>query len=269
VTLNLQVFQDYKQVVSPLQQFVLQRDPRAFSAVPSQTSDADRVALLELQNYRAISRGTYVYVETGSFLGGTLAPHCVETRCRKIYSIDARTVLTPNEHGGAFSNYGRQTSADMLRRLQDIPCANIEKVTTFDSDAREVPAASITDPVDFLLIDGEHTDEAVVSDFNQCYRHCQRQAVIAFHDYSCIRRGVSQILLVLNKQRIRAHGVRLGGDVFAVFLGDVAGFDSEYLRYHWNRRHLWTLREGIRARLPSCCRNAIRWLLTRKPRQTP
>ncbi len=79
--------------MSTLQELVLAADPNVFSKVHSQSSVSDRIAFLEIQNFVASRVGDYVYLETGSFLGGTLVPHCADARCQKF--IRLMLVLSP------------------------------------------------------------------------------------------------------------------------------------------------------------------------------
>src|SRR6266566_606872 len=50
--------------------------------VESQTSEYDKISFLRIQNMIRAHVANYVYVEVGSHLGGTLAPHLADPRCR-------------------------------------------------------------------------------------------------------------------------------------------------------------------------------------------
>ena len=78
-------------------QFLKNLDTSVFEGIPSQTSDDDRKSLLALQAGVRSRRKTYTYLEIGSFLGGSLQPHLLDRSCERIYSIDKRCVVAPDD----------------------------------------------------------------------------------------------------------------------------------------------------------------------------
>jgi hypothetical protein len=70
----------------------------------------------------------------------------------------------------------------MLALLSQIPAADTGKIQTFESNASGVSLTSIPAPVDFAFIDGEHTNAAVVRDFNAVRGFLAPTSVLAFHD---------------------------------------------------------------------------------------
>lgn len=209
---------------------MLQRgDVTLYQLVPTQTSVGDRTSLLELQRVVRAKGVCYSYLEVGSFLGGTLTPLCLDSACRSMYSVDSRVLTAPNEGGALESEYGVHTSEAMRQRLFAATGFDVSRLTCFDSDIQEIPTDAISEKVDYALIDGEHTNDAVVRDFLSLERFLATDAVIAFHDYWCVKSGVDQIESHLRSQGRRFLSVKLGGDVFAIFLDPKLARNSVYI----------------------------------------
>src|SRR5437763_1588283 len=105
-------------------------DTGLFRHVVSQTSENDRRSLLAVQ--RAMRElKPFVYLEIGSYRGGSLQPYLVDPRCVKILSIDPRPMSEPDERGRR-SSYG-VTTEDMLNGLRQIPAADLKKIRTLES----------------------------------------------------------------------------------------------------------------------------------------
>jgi hypothetical protein len=194
-------------------------DESLFDPVPSQTYPEDRKSLLLIQRCLR-RRGNYTYLEIGSHLGGTLQSHLLDGRCQRIYSIDKRPTEQADEYSGACYYPGNST-----RRMLDglhtaYPDSLIQKIETFDSDAQEIDPGAVSLKPDFCLIDGEHTDDAVVSDFNFCLRVCHPDGIIAFHDANVIVGGLMRIKRQLNESRISFSGFLLPLHVYAILLND-------------------------------------------------
>ncbi len=243
--------------MASLQDLVTANDPAVFRYVRSQSSVSDRIAFLQLQNFVAGRVQSYAYLETGSFLGGTLVPHCADSRCRKIFSIDTRVIVAPNQTTDAESNYGDNSTAEMIARLRSLPDLNVDKVQTFDMDAGNVRFDDVGSCVDLVLIDGEHTDRAVVSDFVNCRRFCKPDALIAFHDFSCVREGIRRIMQILRSEGSDLEGIRLGGDVFVLIPRHCLRNLPDYLQYYSDRRLSFWAREAVRRWMPRFVIRAI------------
>jgi Methyltransferase domain len=190
-----------------------------FDAVPSQTYPEDRESLLRLQ--RCIRRaGSYVYLEIGSHLGGTLQPHVVDSRCVVIYSVDKRPLQQPDELLGVW-HYPENSTERMLSGLQTaLPQVSLKKIATFDVDARELDPGRFIPKPDFCFIDGEHTDQAVRSDFDFCLRVCSPNGIIGFHDANFVVGGLARIKCQLTANRIRFRGMLLPRNVYVILLND-------------------------------------------------
>ena len=194
-------------------------DLTLFDAVPSQTWPEDRRSLLLLQ--RCVRRqGTYVYLEIGSFRGGTLQPHLLDPRCDLIYSIDKRRTVSLDKMRGV-CRYAENSTRRMLMGLEAAyPESSIQKIHAFDADARDVDPALVPQKPALCFIDGEHTDNAVRSDFGFCLRVCDPGGVIAFHDANIVFGGLARIKRSLNERRIRFRGFLLPGNVYVILLND-------------------------------------------------
>jgi Methyltransferase domain len=192
-------------------------DVSLFEAVPSQSYPEDRKSLLLLQRCLR-RRGTYTYLEIGSHLGGTLQSHLVDGRCQRIYSIDKRPIEQADEYSGACYYPGNSTHR-MLDGLQAAyPDSSIQKIETFDADAREIDPAAIPLKPEFCFIDGEHTDKAVASDFNFCLKVCHPDGIIAFHDANVITDELMRIKRRLNESKVRFRGFLLPRHVYVILL---------------------------------------------------
>src|SRR5207253_3992080 len=77
-------------------------DTAAF-IVWSETSEYDKISFLRIQKLIRAHVANYVYVEVGSHLGGTLAPHLADPRCRTVISIDPRPGEQQDVRGRTFA----------------------------------------------------------------------------------------------------------------------------------------------------------------------
>jgi len=198
------------------------RDAAVFDAIPSETTPSDRESLVLLRDC-ARSHGSYVYLEIGSYLGGTLQPFYADDRCRLIYSIDVRPDFVPDERGRFFYHYDQQvnSTATMLANLaKAFPAVDASKVRTFDCDASQVEGHLIAERPHLCFIDAEHTNDAVFRDFQSCLGMCHRDAIVAFHDAGIVLGGIRRIKQHLDDSAIPYRGFKLGGSVYAILLNE-------------------------------------------------
>lgn len=195
-------------------------DLSLFEAVESQTTDGDRTSLLAIQNVVRSRVGDYTYLEIGSYHGGSIQPHLLDPKCRKIYSIDKRPQVTGDERG-SFS-YDEGHTYVMMDKLKAVCSENIDKIQTFDMDASELKPGDIDEHPNLFFIDGEHTDRAVVSDFNSVRPLIDGPCIVAFHDCQFVFRGISNII-----DSLKAEGADFRAYVLpnAVFVIEMNGFD--------------------------------------------
>ncbi len=193
-------------------------DLRLFDRIPSQTTADDRRSLLAVQ--RAVARhfGAYAYLEIGSHLGGSIQPHLLDPRCRRIYSIDPRPVHQADDRG-IEAHYPDNSTARMLENLQAIDHHRVERIETFELTSRDVDLARIDDPPHLCFIDGEHTTAAVLADVDLCRRVGHPDVSIVFHDADVIWMALGRVLRQLDREGADASAIVLGGSVMVIAFG--------------------------------------------------
>lgn len=203
-------------------------DLSLFAAIESQSDDGDKLSWLALQ--RAARRsGSYAYLEIGSHLGGSIQPHLLDPRCRRILSIDKRPGEQPDDRGQRF-RYEDNSTARMLANLRALDPDQISKIVCFDSDAQGVDVSLLSDRPDLCFIDGEHTESHVLSDFDFCARVCSSQAIIYFHDDWVIYPALARILRRLERQKKAYRAFKLQGSTFAIALGESSIPEDDFLK---------------------------------------
>jgi hypothetical protein len=220
--------------MTDVEQRITSLDLSLFDAVPSQTSAQDRGSLLRLQ--RGIRRaGSYIYLEIGSFRGGTLQSHLLDPRCAAIYSIDKRPLMQADESDAAY-HYPENSTERMLDGLRTAFAeSSTEKIRTFTCDASELDQSSFSEKPDLCFIDGEHTDSAVFSDFVFCLSVCRSDGMIAFHDSNEVIGGLRRIKQYLRDNGIRFESYFLPKRVFVILLnGAIDMFGKEIRQASWD-----------------------------------
>jgi hypothetical protein len=223
-------------------------DVSLFDAVLSQSFVGDRRALLAVQ--RSVRREhEYVYLEIGSYLGGSIQQHLVDPCCREIISIDKRTLSPPDDRGEDFAYEGNST-ARMMDNLRRVSAAQLGKIRCFDADAGDIDPSSIP-AADFCFIDGEHTAAAVRTDFAFCLRTCTPNAAICFHDDFVIAPALRRILSDLRRQGVPFTARKLTGRTFGIFLRNCPALRDSYLSATSRAAGAWLLPRLLRRRLRS------------------
>jgi Methyltransferase domain len=220
-------------------------DTGLFRHVETQTSEADRRALLALHASIAGTLGEFRYLEIGSYLGGSLQVLVRDPRCTQITSIDLRPAAPPDKRSGTWS-YGDNSTSRMLSLLRVVPGADVDKLSTFEVGADALHAGSLPASPDLCFVDGEHTDEAVLRDARFCARAVDGTGVVAFHDELLVRPGIYNFLREVwdevSHAAVLSRGDPDGGGVFAVEFGDAgvlgspavkAAIDSTWHRLAW------------------------------------
>lgn len=211
-------------------------DVTLFDGIATQTSVEDRRAMLGVQQTVIARDGAFSYLEIGSHLGGSIQPYLLSPACTQIYSIDPRPKSQPDDRGeGHVAHYPDNSTERMLENLRSVDAGAVDKVTCFESDARDVDPAAIEIKPTILFIDGEHTAEAVKSDFAFCRRHVVDGGVIIFHDFPIIKEAIFDIAATLRGEGILAFLIE--GSVFGAFLDPALVHEDDYLaaRYKQNR----------------------------------
>jgi len=193
----------------PFDECIERLDCGLFDGIGSQSTVKDKRSWLALQRAVRAAKPSYVYLEIGSYLGGSLQQYLQDPRCTRIYSIDNRTVD---------GRHSANSAAAMLANLSAVAPDALDKLTWFDCDAGDLPPDAVREPVDLCFIDGRHTDEAVRSDFSFCLGVCAPDAVIYFHDAGVTRSGIRACLRTLKRLDRPYVAHKLPGDTFVVGL---------------------------------------------------
>jgi hypothetical protein len=229
-------------------------DTGLFDLVRTQSTAKDRRSWLAVQRAVRSAGESFVYLEIGSYLGGSLQQYVQDPKCRRIYSIDNRT--RDGRHA--------ENSEDlMLRNLEAVAPAGVDKLVCFSVAACRVAADAIDEAPDICFIDGQHTDEAVFGDFVFCLGVCAQDAAIVFHDAGVTRAGIRRCLRLLKRSGRPYVAYKLPGDTFVVALwGSPVGADSLVRRIAVatnGERWLWMAAVSGRARrrVPAALRPAL------------
>jgi len=212
-------------VMTALQDRIEALDIGLFSFVEMQALDTDARALLALHTAVAAADTPFAYLEIGSFRGGSLQALVADPRCSRLMSIDPRTAETPDETRGAYT-YEENTTALMLEHLSRVPGADMKKLATFETTTAAMSPAALPQRPDCCFIDGEHTNDAVLTDARFCAEALEGAGIIAFHDWGIVRSAIKAFVrehrrnisfaLAINRPRNPTSGY----GVFALELGE-------------------------------------------------
>jgi len=64
-----------------------------FFPIPSQTSLVDKFVILKINKLMNLKTKNFIYLEIGSYLGGSLTPFLLNDNCKKVISIDKRNQI--------------------------------------------------------------------------------------------------------------------------------------------------------------------------------
>jgi hypothetical protein len=207
--------QEFKQRLKEL-------DAGLFDPVPSQSTENDKRSLLACQLATRSLRDDYAYLEIGSYLGGSIQPHLIDGACSRIYSIDKRPSIQPDSRGVSWK-YPENTTERMLSALRQAGSGDhLPKLTCFEGEVGEIDRARIETPVDLCLVDGEHTDEALVRDFDFCLSIIDGEGAIVCHDAQIVYMGLSYELERLRTEGVPFHAYNLPDTLLVVEVGDFA-----------------------------------------------
>jgi hypothetical protein len=226
-------------------------DLTLFQYVLSQTTDGDKRSLLGLQRgLREPNREKgYVYLEIGSYLGGSLQPYVADPLCRKIISIDPRPPSLPDIRGA--QSYVENTTQNMLRELGRVPGADLDKLVTLEEGTDSLNPASIQPQPDFCFVDGEHTDAGVWRDSQFCQAVLKGRGWIAYHDANIVYEGLLAVVTGLQRAGTVFRAYNFEDSIFLIELGDCRLSESALmsaLRQSCAKAYLWSLHENDRYR---------------------
>ena len=194
-------------------------DIKLFEKIKSQSTEFDKQSFLACQLAVRELHPHYNYLEIGSYLGGSIQPHLLDDKCARIYSLDKRPLQQPDARGVDFI-YQNNSTARMLEQLNSVAADKMYKITTIDGDTREISADVVKDKIQFCFIDGEHTDQAVFSDFQFCLKVLDENGAIAFHDSEVTYNGISACIEYLEKKSIKFRAYSLPSVMFVIEIGD-------------------------------------------------
>ncbi len=208
--------------MSDFEQRINDLDVRLFEKIDGQSLPADRRSLLAVQRAVRNALGAYTYLEIGSHLGGSLQTHYADPKCKRIYSIDKRPLSQPDERAIDYKYDGNSTER-MLVNLRTAYPNVTENLVTMDDDARNIDPQRVEHAPDVCFIDGEHTNDAVYSDFRFCFAVASPNAMICFHDSNLIFAGLDKIKAHLQSESVEFGTMKLGGTVYVILLGTAGG----------------------------------------------
>jgi Methyltransferase domain len=208
-------------VSSPqLEQRLAELDLALFGDVPSQSTDNDKRSLLACQLAVRSLRPGYRYLEIGSYLGGSIQPHLIDPECSRMFSIDKRPASQPDSRGLRWK-YPSNTTERMIDALRDAGSeAFLQKLTCIEGEVREINRGRIEGPIDLCFVDGEHTDEALVADFEFCLDILEDGGAIVCHDSQIVYMGLSYELERMRSEGIAFHAYNLPDTLLVVEVGD-------------------------------------------------
>ncbi|HEX6125870.1 MAG TPA: class I SAM-dependent methyltransferase [Pyrinomonadaceae bacterium] len=205
--------------MSSFEQAIAGLDLRLFEKINSQSTDDDKQSFLAIQLAVRNLRPQYKYLEIGSYLGGSIQPHLMDDRCTRIYSIDKRPLQQPDARGFDYT-YLNNSTERMLEKLRAVAPEKMDKITTIDGDSRSIRPSRVEDKIDLCFIDGEHTDEAVLSDFKFCLEALAADGCIAFHDAQITYNGLFDCVEHLKQNGVAFRAYTLPSIVFVVEIGN-------------------------------------------------
>ena len=191
--------------------------------IPSQTSVEDKIVILKIIKLINSKTNNYLYLEIGSFLGGSLTPFLIDKNCKKIISIDKRNQILDDERNEKWS-YKKVSEKLMIKKLKENKF-NISKLQTFNGDISEF----ITNKnFDLVFIDGIHTDKNTFSDFLYSLDKIKKNSIILFHDSSVIFKAISLIDIYLKKNKYIFKIAKFrGSGITGIFFGIFSKTDLE------------------------------------------
>jgi len=216
-------------------------DLSLFEHVPSQTTENEKKSLLALQ-WAMGERQPFVYLEIGSYLGGSLQPYLVDPRCQTIISIDPRPKSTADARG--YAGKYRVTTEDMLNGLRRIAGARLDKLHTIEAGASTLSPLQLPARPDLCFVDGEHTDSVVLTDARFCLAALGERGLIVFHDANIVYAGIRAFIDELDRSGRKYRAFNLLDSVFFVELGDCCVSEREPIRSFIQenyRAYLWSL----------------------------
>lgn len=192
-------------------------DTALFQHVLSQMPKDDQMSLLALQAAVRARHPQFVYLEIGSYMGGSLQSFVVDPCCQKIISIDPRLSEYTDTRGA--HPYADNTTARMLEGLGKIPGADLRKIQSIETGTDSIKPKTIQPAPHLCLIDGEHTNEATLRDAHFCLSVVSPDGCILFHDAHLIYTALDTFIKELGRSGRPFRPYVLPETIFAIDLG--------------------------------------------------
>ena len=148
-----------------------------FFPIPSQTSLKDKFVILKINKLMNSKTKNFIYLEIGSYLGGSLTPFLNNENCKLVISIDKRNQILDDERNEKWS-YKKISEKLMIKKLKEKKL-DITKLKSFDGDISDYKPKT---NYDLVFIDGIHTDKNSFSDFLYALGKINKNSIILFHD---------------------------------------------------------------------------------------
>lgn len=130
---------------------ILEGDISVFQ-IRADLTDEDKKSLLGIHAAFYDLGEEFTYLEIGSNVGGSLQPFLIDDLCRKIYSIDKRPMVVPDERG--LRNYSSVTTQTMMQELRRFYPDCLGKLQCFDHSSDEISKDAIQLNPSLCFIDG-------------------------------------------------------------------------------------------------------------------
>lgn len=194
-------------------------DLKLFENISSLSSPNDKTSFLACQKAVRELLPEYIYLEIGSYMGGSLQPYVMDERCRRIFSIDKRPPTSPDE-SGFDAKYAGNTTAAMIEGLKKNSPEGIKKITAIDGDVSDIDPAKVDERPQVCLVDGEHTDEAAIRDYEFCRKVMTENGAVLFHDSAIIYKALLKIIKDLETEGVKFKAYNIPDYVFVIEFGD-------------------------------------------------
>ena len=169
---------------------------KKYFPIPTQTSQEDKIVILKINNLISSKIKNFIYIEIGSYLGGSLTPFLINNNCKKVISIDHRNQILDDERNENWS-YEKITEIMMLKKLKSLNL-NVSKLKMFNGDISHYKNKN---KYDLAFIDGIHTDKNTFSDFLYVLDGFKKNSIIIFHDSVLIYKALILINEFLKKNK--------------------------------------------------------------------
>ena len=185
-------------------------------AVPGQIGSNDVNVLTSVMNFMA-QKGSYRYLEIGSYLGASLQWHLTNPECVQVVSIDKRSrdkIKAERQIDYAYTT----TTQDMINALTSngLP---LDKLITVNGTVDNIP---LDNQFDLVFVDAEHTNQAVFYDAVKCSASMNTNSIIMFHDDWIVYKGIEKFEEYLtNNQQIFRKFKMQDSDITVIVLGEL------------------------------------------------